>query len=88
MNDEEFLLWAYKLQLQEYFEVEIATDGLSAIDMVKKKGINFFDLILLDINMIGMGGFEASIELRKLIDSRGKNKAKLYFLSGDKTQNK
>lgn len=56
--------------------------------MVKKKGINFFDLILLDINMIGMGGFEASIELRKLIDSRGKNKAKLYFLSGDKTRNK
>ena len=72
-------------QLEEYFEVEIADDGVSAIKMVKLKGISYFDVILLDINMVNMGGFEASKIIRTLIDKYGRNKAKIYFLSGDKT---
>jgi CheY-like chemotaxis protein len=32
--------------------------------MVKLLGLNYFDVILLDINMAGMGGFEASKIIR------------------------
>lgn len=42
--------------------VTVANNGMEAIDFVKK---NDFDIILMDIRMSVMGGFEATSEIRK-----------------------
>ncbi len=44
------------------FECEVAGDGHQAIEMVKKED---YDLILMDVNMPGISGLEASKEIRK-----------------------
>ena len=44
------------------FICEVAGDGIQAIDLVKNGN---FDLILMDVNMPGISGLEASKEIRK-----------------------
>lgn len=44
------------------FDCEVAGDGLSAIEQVKTGS---FDLVLMDVNMPGISGLEASKEIRK-----------------------
>ncbi|WP_225901904.1 response regulator [Zobellia barbeyronii] len=41
---------------------DIANDGGEAIDMARE---NYYDAILMDIHMPGIGGEEATIEIRK-----------------------
>jgi two-component system, sensor histidine kinase and response regulator len=43
------------------FEIEFATSGIAALDWINIKN---FDLILLDINMPGMDGFEVCTKIR------------------------
>ena len=50
------------LTTQKEYEVEISKDGISAIKAARTKAP---DLILLDINMSNMNGFEVCHELRK-----------------------
>ena len=46
--------------------VDTASDGQSAIGMIREKGIDAYDFILMDIQMPGMNGYETTAELRRL----------------------
>ena len=48
---------------ENHFEIEFATSGIAALDWINIKN---FDLILLDINMPGMDGFELCTKIRSI----------------------
>lgn len=62
IEDDVMLVKAYQTKLaMEGFEVEIANDGLEAI---QKLGFNDYDLILLDLMLPKMNGFDVLKQLR------------------------
>lgn len=66
-----------RLLQEKNFEIEFATNGKAALEWVESQQ---FDLILLDINMPEMDGFEVCQEIRK---SDKLNKVPVIFLSAD-----
>ncbi|MBD3362974.1 PAS domain S-box protein [Candidatus Dojkabacteria bacterium] len=56
-------------------EVEKAGDGKEALDYMKKRK---FDLVLMDLNMPGMGGYEATERIR---DSKDENTAQVPIIA-------
>ena len=66
-----------KLLKEEKYDVEFAVDGESALGWIKNKQ---FDLLLLDINMPGMSGFEVCEKIRS---DPQMNKLPIIFLSAE-----
>lgn len=48
------------------FEVESAPDGTDAVDMVEKSPENYYDAILMDVQMPTMNGYEATKSIRNM----------------------
>lgn len=59
VNDDIWLLNMVTDFLEEFFDVTTANNGFEALDAVIAQPKNFFDVIILDLNMPIMGGFEA-----------------------------
>ena len=55
------------LLLQEQgMVVDTASNGQIAVDMIREKGVDAYDFVLMDIQMPVMGGYEATAAIRKL----------------------
>lgn len=59
VNDDEFLSQGYKAQLQPFFRIHFAQNGLKATEMVSRHSNDYYDIILMDINMPVLDGFQA-----------------------------
>ena len=66
-----------KLLQEEKFEIEFAVNGESTLEWLKNRQ---FDLILLDLNMPGMNGFEVCKRIRS---DKGMSEIPIIFLSAE-----
>ena len=59
------------LALENYnFNIAAANNGLEAFNTIKASSIGEYDIILMDVNMPVMNGFESTHEIRNLHDAR------------------
>ena len=61
---------ATELLTEEGCIVETANDGVECIDMLEKADADYYKLILMDIQMPVMNGYDATLAIRKMKDSK------------------
>ena len=55
-----------RIMLKEGFAVAEATNGMEAVELFKKSPVGHFDLIIMDIQMPVMGGYQATQIIREM----------------------
>lgn len=86
VNDELFLLSGYEQTLEEVFEVVTAENGLQAVQIVSSYPPDYFQAIILDLNMPIMDGYEACVLIDQSLHQRSHPntyKTKIYALTAD-----
>lgn len=64
---------ATELLTEEGFIVDRAADGVESVEMLEKAPDGYYDLILMDIQMPVMNGYDATTKIRRLSDKRKAN---------------
>ena len=77
VDDEPDLTLSLKITLEENgFKVDSFTDPVSALENYKEEAAGMYDLLILDMKMPQMNGFELYRQIKKIDD-----KAKVCFLT-------
>ena len=77
VDDEPDLNLTLKVVLEENgFKVDSFTDPLSALENFKEEGAGMYELLILDMKMPGINGFELYRQIKKIDD-----KVKVCFLT-------
>ena len=61
---------ARELLMEEGCIVETANDGVACIDMLEKADADYYKMILMDIQMPVMNGYDAALIIRKMKDTK------------------
>ncbi len=64
------------------FEVDLAENGAKAVEAIKKAPANFYDIILMDLRMPVMDGYEATRQIRALAEP-GKSDIKIVAMTAN-----
>ena len=84
VDDYDFNRNLHKLLLEkEGVHVTLACDGKEALERYKEKGNDYYDMIMMDINMPIMDGITASKKIREWELLNGYKEAEIVFISGD-----